>query len=155
MGEAVDDYGINEGARDEDTDVDLLDTTFHDESEEKLREPSPSPAVPAPLAFAHELTIEQQFAYVKPVLVALLNGRHRPSLARHVAFMKGGRSRTRVESTAWKRGEISHQDRDALGRCIYRWMRRRTRRQELGLVPADERVIVPDTELPVAVASVI
>jgi hypothetical protein len=140
----VNDYGINEGAQDEDTEVDLLADAFQDVPDAQLRELSPSPVLPAPIAFAHELTLMQQFEYVKPVLIALLNGRHTPSRERHVGFMKGGRTRARVESTAWRRGEVSHRDRDELSRCIYQWMRRRSRRQELGLVPADERAVVRD-----------
>lgn len=147
LGDAEDDYGMNEGARDEDTDMDLGDLAGQEESEEQLRAPSPPPAIPAPTAFGHDLTIEEQFEYVKPVLAALLNGRHRPSLPRHIDFMKGGRARNRVTNSAWKRGELTHEDRDALSMCIQRWMRRRLRRQELGLLPPDVGVSALEAEL--------
>ena len=144
LGTAEDDYGVNDGARDEDNELDLHNVDFDDEPEEKLRAASPTPVLPAPTAFGRELTIQEQFEYVKPVLVATLNGEHRPTLQRHIAFMKGGRSRTHVSNSAWKRGELSHDDRDGLNRCILRWMRRRQKRQELGLVPQDRQVLVQD-----------
>lgn len=135
--------------------MDLQTVYFEEEPDEKLRAASPSPPVPAPTAFGHELTIQEQFEYVKPVLIAILNGQHaRPALQRHIAFMKGGRSRTQVSNSAWRRGEVSHHDRDELSRCVLRWMRRRQRRQELGFVPADDGVLVRDGGFPDGIEAV-
>ncbi|EKM55260.1 uncharacterized protein PHACADRAFT_255750, partial [Phanerochaete carnosa HHB-10118-sp] len=144
LGDAEDDYGLNEGNRDEDDESAPQADPLDEETEEQLRAPSPPPTLPAPTAFGYELTIPEQFNYVKPVLVALMNGRYEPSLARHTSFMKDGRSRRSVMLDAWKRGELSPSDKDELDVCIRRWMRKRSRRQQLGLVPADELVLVKD-----------
>lgn len=144
LGEAEDDYGLNEGARDEEEEPGFQADTEAEETDEQLRAASPPPTLPAPTAFAHDLTIAEQFAYTKPVLAALLNGRHAPSLPRHMGFMRGGRARRAVINGAWKRGELGPRDQDELDACVRRWMRRRFRRQQLGLVPPDERVIARD-----------
>lgn len=144
LGDAQDDYGMNEGARDEDDESGSQAAAPDEHMDEQLRASSPPPPLPAPTAFGHELAVFEQFDYVKPVLVALMNGQYRPALARHVGFMKGGRSRTAVTMEAWKRGEVSHRDKDELDVCIRRWIQRRLRRQELGLIPTDELVLAED-----------
>lgn len=147
LGEAQNDYFINEG--DQDIDVDDEDTRSLDglPSDEVLRCPSPPPELPAPTAFAHELSVAEQSAYVKPVLAALMNGQYEPAKWRHVDFMKGGKARQTVTNSAWQRGEVSHKEKNELSDCIRRWMRRRLRRQELGAIPADAALEV-GTERP-------
>lgn len=147
LGEAQNDYFINEG--DQDIDVDDEDTGSLDgaPSDEVLRCPSPPPELPAPTAFAHELSVAEQLAYVKPVLAALMNGQYEPAKWRHVDFMKGGKARQTVTNSAWQRGEVSHKEKNELSDCIRRWMRRRLRRQELGAIPADAALEV-GTERP-------
>ncbi|THH01653.1 hypothetical protein EW026_g1088 [Hermanssonia centrifuga] len=143
MGAAADDYDLNENAEDEGADDFTM--TFDDNvDEESLRAPSPDPKEPAPIAFAHDLTIPEQFEYSKPVLVALMNGEYPPATHLHVAFMKGGRWRNQVTSSAWKRGELSHKEKEELSDCIRRWMHKRMVRQKLGLVPPDTAVRMQD-----------
>ena len=102
-----------------------------------LREPSPAPEMPVPVAFASELSVEEQFCYVKPVLEAILTGRYEPAKHKHVGFMKGGKQCNAVTAAAWKRGEVSIEEKAKLSMCIRQWMHRRQGRQELGLLAPD------------------
>jgi hypothetical protein len=106
-------------------------------SDESLRSLSPEPQVPAPIAFASELSVEEQFRYVKPVLVGILTGQFEPAREKHVRFMKGGKQRNTVTDAAWKRGEVTSIEKEQLSTCIVRWTRRRQRRQDTGLIPRD------------------
>lgn len=114
------------------------------DSHQSLRASSPSPQIPAPVAFASELSIEEQFQYVKPILDAILTGQYGPAKHRHVVFMKGGKQRNAVIGAAWKRGEVTIQEKEELSTCVRRWMQRRQRRQDLGVIPTDPFVRVDE-----------
>lgn len=145
MGEDEANYGLYEGEKDEHTDPNT-DVMISDvqSTQEMLREPSPMPCIPAPVAFASELSIEEQLRYVKPVLVGILTGQYAPARAKHIGFMKGGKQRNAVTEAAWKRGEVTAQEKAKLNTCIRRWMQRRLKSQELGLIPSDPFVKVDD-----------
>ena len=146
MGDTDDDYGLHGDQADEDVDDELPvpEASFTAES---LRAPSPVPPLPvAPIEFGNKLSISEQLAYTKPVLVALLNGEYDPSRSLHIGFMKGGKSRNQVVAAAWRRGDFSHKDKEDLTMCIRAWMTRRTKRQDLGLIPHDVQVELPDEE---------
>ena len=115
---------------------------------ESLRPCSPVPQIPAPLAFASELSVEEQFKYVTPVLSAILTGQYEPARQKHVRFMKGGKQRNAVIAAAWKRGEITIGEKEELSTCIVHWMRRRQKRQDLGLSPVDPFVSIEPPDGP-------
>ncbi|KAI0693328.1 hypothetical protein BC835DRAFT_1082750 [Cytidiella melzeri] len=136
-------YELHVGERDEDTELTNHDTMLDAElTAESLRSPSPVPQIPAPVAFASELSVEEQFRYVKPVLAGILTGHFEPAKYKHVGFMKGEKQRNAVTEAAWKRGEVTSQEKEELSRCIVRWMRRRQERQRMGLIPCDPFVTV-------------
>lgn len=108
-----------------------------DLSEEALRAASPVPVLPRNAEDFMNLSIPEQFEYTKPVLLSLVKGLYHPANDLHIGFMKGGKSRSRVASAAWKRGDLTYQDKEALAICIQRWLRRRSERQALDLVEAD------------------
>lgn len=138
LGEDENNYGLHIGERDQDTEMDGHDKMAVDNLvDESLRSPSPEPQVPAPLAFAASLTVEEQFRYVKPVLVGILTGQFQPAKEKHIGFMKGGKQRNAVVDSAWKRGEVTTAEKEALSTCIVRWMQRRQKRQDMGLIPQD------------------
>ncbi|KAJ3552298.1 hypothetical protein NM688_g4221 [Phlebia brevispora] len=137
MGDSEDNYGLDEGAEADRTD-DLRQLPEEAISEDTLRTASPVPVLPMEAADFIALPIPEQFQYIKPVLVSLLNGLYHPANELHTDFMKGGKSRNRVVSAAWKRGDLTHQDKEELAICIRQWVRRREKREALGLVPKVE-----------------
>ncbi|KAI0093757.1 hypothetical protein BDY19DRAFT_989301 [Irpex rosettiformis] len=144
LGEDENNYGLHIGERDEDTDLNGHGMISNEDlTVESLRSLSPVPKAAAPLVFASELSVEEQFRYVTPVLSAILTGQYEPARQKHVGFMKGGKQRNTVIEAAWKRGEVTSQEKEELSTCIVGWMRRRQRRQDLGLLPADPFVTIP------------
>lgn len=142
LGDSADNYGLdNDPPVDDAEDLSALSDEELDESTAR----SPSPA-PTGEAFSTQLPISEQFAYTKQVLVALLNGQYLPARHLHIGFMKGGKSRDKVTSAAWKRGELSHRDKEELSTCIRRWMRRRGQRQALGVLAHDVSVDAKDVD---------
>ncbi len=69
-----------------------------------------------------ELPIREQFAYVKPVVKAVLNEAYPPARERHQAFMQGGPSRIRLLKTATGKGDLSAREVSQLGRVLQFWV---------------------------------
>ena len=69
-----------------------------------------------------ELPIREQFAYVKPVIKAVLNETYHPARERHQAFMQGGSSRIRLLKTATGKGDLSAREVSQLGRVLQFWV---------------------------------
>ena len=69
-----------------------------------------------------ELPIRDQFAYVKPVIKAILNETYLPARERHRAFMQGGASRLRLRKAATGKGDLTAHDVSRLGRVLQNWV---------------------------------
>ncbi|KAH9048577.1 hypothetical protein EDB84DRAFT_1456666 [Lactarius hengduanensis] len=69
-----------------------------------------------------ELPIREQFAYIKPVIKAVLNETYLPARERHQAFMQGGPSRIRLLKTATGKGDLSAREVSQLGRVLQFWV---------------------------------
>jgi hypothetical protein len=69
-----------------------------------------------------ELPIREQFAYVKPIIRAILNETYLPARERHRAFMAGGLSRLRLQKTATGKGDLTVRDVSRLGRVLQNWV---------------------------------
>lgn len=69
-----------------------------------------------------ELPIREQFAYVKPIIRAILNETYRPARERHRAFMQGGLSRLRLQKAATGKGDLTVRDVSRLGRVLQNWV---------------------------------
>jgi hypothetical protein len=100
------------------------------ELDDSERGPSPLPVIPIPAKFA-ELTIAEQFAYTKPVLIATLNDEYPPTKRRHDNFIKGGAARRGVTDSAGARGVIVPEDVDMLHKHLLRWALRDERRAKV------------------------
>ena len=133
LGESEGNYGLDEEERDAD---DVLRSEPIDEDEDTLRASTPPPSIPPP-KFFETLDIEEQFEYVKPILVAILQDKYAPVRPRHDAFMGSVASRQHVVDTNQLSGDLRGYELENLGPLIRRWVRRRQRRQELGYIPAD------------------
>ncbi|KAF8077597.1 hypothetical protein FPV67DRAFT_2425 [Lyophyllum atratum] len=94
-----------------------------------LRFPSPIPTDPPPDAAAFlQLEINEQFAYTKPVLSAILNENYSPARTRHNHFIAGGSKRKRVAEDAAQRGRMDPRDVSSLQQCLSEWCLRSERR---------------------------
>ena len=69
-----------------------------------------------------ELPIREQFAYVKPIIRAILNEAYLPARERHQAFMQGGLSRLRLQKAATGKGDLTVRDVSRLGRVLQNWV---------------------------------
>jgi hypothetical protein len=78
----------------------------YDDGPDRPFSPEPILPVPSPEDFV-QLPIPQQFAYVKPVLTATLNGSYEPAEQRHSDFIRGGKHREDVKKNVVMRGNIS------------------------------------------------
>lgn len=143
MGDSRDNYALD-GEPPNPNDEDATPLPDEDSDEEKLQAATPPPALPTSAVDFIQLSVEAQFEYTKSVLSALLNGKYLPSRDLHVAFMKGGKLRNQVTASAWKRGDVSHKDKEVLSTCIRRWMIKREKRQALSILPQDEQVEILD-----------
>jgi hypothetical protein len=76
---------------------------------------------PNPEGFC-ELSIREQFAYVKPVIKAILNETYCPARDRHQAFMQGGSSRLRLRKAATGKGDLTDREVSQLGRALQSWV---------------------------------
>jgi hypothetical protein len=76
---------------------------------------------PSPEEFC-ELSIREQFAYVKPVIKAILNETYFPVRDRHQAFMQGGPSRLRLRKSATGKGDLTTREVSQLGRVLQCWV---------------------------------
>ena len=93
------------------------------------RSPSPEPSIPPPSAIEfNKLTIRQQFAYVKPILVSILNDEFPPAKEQHDAYMSGGPKRVEVCRKLGAKGNMRNDEYEALTECIQSWALRGERR---------------------------
>lgn len=69
-----------------------------------------------------ELPIREQFAYVKPIIRAILNETYLPARERHRAFVAGGLSRFRLQKAATGKGDLTVRDVSRLGRVLQNWV---------------------------------
>ncbi|KAF4614924.1 hypothetical protein D9613_002583 [Agrocybe pediades] len=93
----------------------------HDRYQESSADRSPSPEMLDPPPSGGEfclLDIRQQFAYVKPVLHAIIEDKYLPVRERHEKYMKGGRHRKAIQETAPLRGRVDPKDVESLLRMI-------------------------------------
>ncbi|KAF5369170.1 hypothetical protein D9615_009985 [Tricholomella constricta] len=122
---------------DEDNDI------FH-MNELHLRSPSPMSVDPPPdTAEFSELSIREQFAYIKPVLIAILNDRYAPARERHDNFIAGGSKRKSVVNSAGLRGQMDPRDVVTLQHCLSEWCLRDERRAQ-AIVDEGEPQILED-----------
>ena len=101
----------------EETDVDSDDDQYETSvGEHPLAMPPPNPE-----DFC-EMPICDQFAYVKPVIKAILNETYLPVRERHQAFMRGGASRRRLQKTATGKGDLTTREVSRLGKDLQQWV---------------------------------
>lgn len=79
------------------------------------------PMPPSPKEFC-EQSIRDQFAYIKPVIKAILHETYLPARERHQAFMQGGRSRLRLQKAATGKGDLTSREVSRLGRVLQHWV---------------------------------
>ncbi|TBU35579.1 hypothetical protein BD311DRAFT_860098 [Dichomitus squalens] len=108
---------------------------FAPEDEATLRAPSPLPALPAPgpIAFETELSVAEQFEYVKPVLAAVLDDAYGPAKARNEGFMRGGGARRKVLDAVPPRGSLTAMEKEEVAFLVRSWAWRMGKRREMGL----------------------
>ncbi|ETW86219.1 hypothetical protein HETIRDRAFT_415183 [Heterobasidion irregulare TC 32-1] len=94
-----------------DVDIDEFDLT---------RGPSPVPEMP-PRPNFFDLSIREQFAYVQPVIKAILDDRYPPAKDRHDSFIKGGVLRRTVRKEAPGKGNLTTKEVTELGLVLNRW----------------------------------
>lgn len=86
------------------------------------REESPAPAEPPPSPNAFcELSIREQFAYVKPVMRAIIDDVYEPARQRHKDFMNQ-KSRQNLRTQAGGIGDLSAKEFDQLGKVVRHWL---------------------------------
>lgn len=126
MGEDKYNYGMDDGepAHNTNNPEIMSDSEDHD----MLHAPSSPPAALPADGFASDFPIKNQFAYVKPVLSAILRGEYGPAMERHDAFMRSAASRQEICNSATARGDLSGEEVEELERCIRHWMRRKDKR---------------------------
>ncbi|OSD08458.1 hypothetical protein PYCCODRAFT_1448687 [Trametes coccinea BRFM310] len=137
LGESKDNYGLDSDidAADEDDKAEDFNRPFASEDEAELRAPSPLPPLPppAPEVFEYDLSIAEQFEYVKPVLAAVLEGRYGPAMQRHEGFMRGAGARRKILDSVPLRGSLSAKEKEEVAYLVRSWAKRRERRREMGL----------------------
>jgi hypothetical protein len=69
-----------------------------------------------------QLSIREQFAYIKPVIKAVLNETYLPARDRHQAFMQGGPSRLRLRKAATGKGALTAREVSQLGMVLQCWV---------------------------------
>lgn len=67
------------------------------------------------------LSIREQFAYVQPVIKAILDDRYPPAKDRHDSFIKGGVLRRTVRKEAPGKGNLTTKEVTELGLVLNRW----------------------------------
>jgi hypothetical protein len=90
---------------------------------------------PNPTEFC-EMSIRDQFAYIKPVIKAILNEAYLPARERHQAFMQGGASRLRLRKAATGKGDLTTREVDRLGKVLQQWVLGPTHLQKASLSPS-------------------
>jgi hypothetical protein len=84
-------------------------------------EPTIQMPPPNPKEFC-QMPIRDQFAYVRPVIKAILNETYLPARERHQAFMQGGPSRLRLRKTATGKGHLTSREVSRFGRVLQHWV---------------------------------
>lgn len=109
----------------------------HDNGESDLelddfqRSASPTPRNPPPASTTFlKQDIHKQFTYVKPVLVAVMNGRY-PASRRHQNFMHGGKARAQLTKDAGQKGLLTAKDVRHLTKILLRWALRDKAKAEI------------------------
>ncbi|KAJ3875103.1 hypothetical protein F5051DRAFT_71081 [Lentinula edodes] len=124
MGKFASDHLDNGDDGDEDDPANISRDSNNHSSDTGILPPSPSPSpVPFPslsCAF-NNLSIRAQLAYIKPVLLAILNENYAPAKGRHDSFMKGGKARAGLGASAGLRGTIPPRDVDKLQKHLCDW----------------------------------
>ncbi|KAH8106947.1 hypothetical protein BXZ70DRAFT_262674 [Cristinia sonorae] len=144
LGESEGNYGLDEEERDMD---EAFEPVLIDEDEDALRADTPQPEIPPRIAF-EALSIEEQFDYVKPVLVAVLQNRYEPARLRNEAFMCSAASRRSIVNGDQLSGNLTSYELEELDPLIRQWVRRRQMRQELGIIPPDTPSATGDSTEP-------
>lgn len=114
----------------------VLDINDNDDSDLDMEgyQRSLSP-VPANFSFSnfsfYKLGLHAQFAYVKPVLVAILNEQYAPAMDRHRKFMQGGPARAMLDRDAGKRGRMREKEVSQLTKILLRWALREKAKAKL------------------------
>ncbi|KAI0672817.1 hypothetical protein C8Q78DRAFT_1144283 [Trametes maxima] len=134
LGQSTGNYGLDSDVDVEDGEEDF-NRPFAEEDEAMLRAPSPLPCLPAPPPeeFEYDLTIPDQFEYVKPVLAAMLEGEYAPAKEQHDNFMRGAGARQKVLDTVPVRGSLSARDKEEVAYLVRSWGHRREQRCAMGL----------------------
>jgi hypothetical protein len=121
-----------------------LDADYRDDSDgddDRQRSVTPVPLDPPPTGSSFmQLELPDQFAYVKPVLSAVLNDCYGPTSQRHAKFMQGGSTRAMLYEDASKKGRLSGKDVSQLTKLVMRWVLREKARGE---IIRDEQDSVP------------
>ncbi|KAA1469248.1 hypothetical protein DENSPDRAFT_927988 [Dentipellis sp. KUC8613] len=114
---------------------------------------SPEPTLPPPDGGSFcDLAIREQFAYVKPIVRAILDEKYPPARDRHEDFLRGGSSRQKLKREGMGKGNLSAQEVTKLGYVLNRWVlgdgRHATRitNQELTAISAYEGTVPGDEE---------
>ncbi|KAJ4487862.1 hypothetical protein J3R30DRAFT_3279495 [Lentinula aciculospora] len=109
--------------------------------------PRSSSPVPLPSLFCafNGLPIRAQLAYIKPVLSSILNENYAPAKDRHDKFMKGGKARAGLGTSAGLRGMIPPRDVDKLQKYLCDWCLRGEVRAPNNL----NKVVVLPNDMPV------
>ncbi|KAI9510278.1 hypothetical protein F5148DRAFT_618681 [Russula earlei] len=84
-------------------------------------EPATRMPPPLPKDF-RELSIQDQFAYTKPVIKAILDEDYPPAREQHLAFMQGGPSRHSLRRSATGKGDLTAREVSRLGKVLQRWV---------------------------------
>lgn len=105
---------------------------------------TPEPVSP-PLEDFEDLSIAEQFEYVKPVLGAVIDGRFEPANKRHDQFMRGAAERRKVCESGYSRGSLQQDEVEELLHLVRRWATKREKRRELGII-LDDRDMRPSAE---------
>jgi hypothetical protein len=118
----------------EESDVDSDDDYVKHETNVDGEPAVPMPP-PNPKDFC-EMPIRDQFAYVKPVIKAILNETYLPVRERHQAFMRGGASRRRLQKTATGKGDLTTREVSRLGKVLQQWVLGPSHFQKANLPPS-------------------
>ncbi|KAG2150708.1 uncharacterized protein EDB93DRAFT_1083972, partial [Suillus bovinus] len=123
-----------------------------DELEDRKQSPSPKLTDPPPSADAFaELSMHAQLAYVKPVLIAILQGKYTPAFKSHEAFMRGGAARSSLMKRAAVRGGLDPNEVKQSQKLIARWAlgeeyaRGAKPEAAVGLHPKQDSTLCPTT----------
>jgi hypothetical protein len=107
----------------------------HSPYESDVDEHAISMPPPNPEEFC-QMSIRKQFAYIKPVIKAILDETYLPARERHQAFMRGGSSRRRLRKAATGKGDLSTRDVSRLGKVLQQWVLGPTHMQKASLPPS-------------------